>query len=158
MIEDDLTSCESAVREGFEEGGIRGIAYDRPIGQYQHKKWNGTCNVEVFLFKVYNVLTDWPEAHFRRRTWQSVEVAAMISTRTSDNPEYFIDTPSVIPPAISIRTFHSLFLRSSAVMMPKTLNTMIGTKATTSDGIAYKGWVSQRPTVTTKVKTTTTKS
>jgi 8-oxo-dGTP pyrophosphatase MutT (NUDIX family) len=78
MIEDDLTSCESAVREAYEEGGIKGKAYDRPIGQYQYKKWNGTCNVEVFLFEVYDVLADWPEAHFRRRTWLSVDEAAAL--------------------------------------------------------------------------------
>jgi len=76
LIEDDLTAQQSAVREAYEEAGIKGKAYKKSIGEYRYRKWLGTCNVEVFLFEVHDVLEEWPEAHFRQRAWLSVDEAA----------------------------------------------------------------------------------
>lgn len=75
IIEIGLSPADSAEKEAFEEAGIRGILYPNPIGEYQYDKWNGTCNVQVFLLEVEDVLEDWPEADFRIRRWTSVEEA-----------------------------------------------------------------------------------
>lgn len=66
IVEGSLTALESAVREAYEEGGIKGKAYKEAIGEYRYRKWSGTCNVEVFLFEVSEVLREWPEADFRQ--------------------------------------------------------------------------------------------
>ncbi len=76
IIEDDLTSLESAVEEAYEEAGIKRQSYKKAIGNYQYPKWDGNCHVEVFLFEVNEVLKEWPEAHFRQRAWVTVEEAA----------------------------------------------------------------------------------
>ena len=75
LIEENLTPRESAIKEAYEEAGVRGLVPLQPIGEYQYQKWRGTCNVEVFLLEVTDVLPEWPEAQFRRRAWLSVEEA-----------------------------------------------------------------------------------
>ena len=48
VIEKDLSPAESAVKEAFEEAGIRGRVSEIPLGEYQYQKWGGTCTVQVF--------------------------------------------------------------------------------------------------------------
>lgn len=78
LVEDDLTAQQSAVREAYEEAGIKGKVYKKSIGEYQYRKWLGICNVEVFLFEVHDELEEWPEDHFRERAWLSVDEAAKL--------------------------------------------------------------------------------
>ena len=86
IIEGKATPLESAVREAYEEAGIKGKAYGRAIGEYRYQKWGGTCQVKVFLFKVNKVLKEWPEVHFRQRAWVSVEEAVKrVSERALKN-------------------------------------------------------------------------
>ena len=86
IIEGEAASLESAVREAYEEAGIKGKAYSQAIGEYRYQKWGGTCRVKVFLFQVNEVLKEWPEAHFRQRAWVSVEEAVKrVSERALKN-------------------------------------------------------------------------
>jgi 8-oxo-dGTP pyrophosphatase MutT (NUDIX family) len=70
------TARDSAVREAFEEAGVRGTAGTEPIGSYRYHKWGGECVVEVFLLDVDDIVDHWPEHARRDRSWMSVEEAA----------------------------------------------------------------------------------
>lgn len=69
LIEDNLTPAESAVQEGYEEAGIKGIINPQTIGEYQYQKWEGICRVKVYPFEIQEILDDWPESYFRKRKW-----------------------------------------------------------------------------------------
>ena len=77
IIEPGLSAAESAVREAWEEAGICGAIRSVPVGEYQYAKWGGTCTVQVFLFRVDEVLERWPEAAIRGRIWVSPEEAGV---------------------------------------------------------------------------------
>lgn len=83
VIDPGSSAGESAAREAYEEAGIRGRLSDSPIGEYQYKKWGGTCTVKVFLLEVETVLETWPEASQRERRWMTIKDAA----RTVKEPE-----------------------------------------------------------------------
>ena len=76
IIEPELTAQTSAVKEAFEEAGIRGNISEQPIGFYLYHKWKGVCRVEVFLLEVTDVFETWPEADERDREWMNVAEAA----------------------------------------------------------------------------------
>ncbi len=75
VIELDLTPQASAVKEAYEEAGIKGIVKENKVGSYQYVKWGDICTVKVYLLKVTNLLTDWPEKDKRTRRLCSVEEA-----------------------------------------------------------------------------------
>ena len=75
IIEGDLSPQESAAKEAFEEAGVSGVVHTQMVGQYQYKKWGGTCTVKVYLLEVKETLDDWPEAFFRERKWVTVSQA-----------------------------------------------------------------------------------
>jgi 8-oxo-dGTP pyrophosphatase MutT (NUDIX family) len=75
IIEGGLSPEESASKEAYEEAGITGTVRSRMVGQYQYKKWGGTCTVKVYLLEVKEVMEDWPEAFFRDRQWVSISEA-----------------------------------------------------------------------------------
>ena len=75
LIEDGMSAAESAVQEAYEEAGIRGELHKTSVGYYQYQKWGGTCEVEVFLMAVTQLLNHWPEAYFRKRMWCSIDDA-----------------------------------------------------------------------------------
>jgi 8-oxo-dGTP pyrophosphatase MutT (NUDIX family) len=75
IVEPSMSPQESAIKEAFEEAGIRGHAAQTAIGVYAYQKWGGTCRVEVFPFEVTAELQDWPESEFRTREWMSLEDA-----------------------------------------------------------------------------------
>jgi phosphohistidine phosphatase len=68
IIEPHLSAAESAAAEALEEAGITGQVLAGVIGQYEYKKWHGTCQVQVFLMRVDAVLEHWQES-FRERRW-----------------------------------------------------------------------------------------
>jgi len=74
IVEPDLLPSESAVKEAFEEAGVRGKISDNSIGNYNQKKWGGLCNVKVYLMEVNVLLETWPE-DFRDRKWVSLDDA-----------------------------------------------------------------------------------
>lgn len=76
VVEKGSSARDSAVKEAFEEAGVRGHAGDAPVGTYRFVKWGDECTVEVYLLDVDEVLSRWPEALDRRRRWMSVSEAA----------------------------------------------------------------------------------
>ncbi len=75
IIEEDLSPEESAAKEAYEEAGVSGAVHPQMLGQYQYKKWGGTCTVKVYLLEVEEILEDWPESFFRDRQWVTIKEA-----------------------------------------------------------------------------------
>jgi phosphohistidine phosphatase len=72
IVEPGLTAAESASKEAWEEAGVRGFLLPFPLGIYQQQKWDGICQIEVFLFQVDVEAARWPESGLRQRQWFSI--------------------------------------------------------------------------------------
>lgn len=75
VIEQEISPAESASKEAMEEAGIEGILSSVPVGEYEYLKWDGICNVEVYLMQVTRIHRNWPEKSLRNRKWMSLEQA-----------------------------------------------------------------------------------
>jgi len=75
LLEPGLTPAESAAKEALEEAGVRGAVSPASVGTFAYEKWGGTCEVEVFLLHVEEVLDSWEEQQHRTREWLSVAEA-----------------------------------------------------------------------------------
>jgi 8-oxo-dGTP pyrophosphatase MutT (NUDIX family) len=69
--------------EAFEEAGLLGEVWDKPIGSYLSPKHLAsgevvTCSIEVYRMDVEEVLDDWPEKGQRERAWYALDEAAML--------------------------------------------------------------------------------
>jgi phosphohistidine phosphatase len=70
VVEPGMTPQVSAIKEAYEEAGVRGrITSEAEIGTYQYEKWGGICTVKVYPFAVIEILDEWPEADVRTRRW-----------------------------------------------------------------------------------------
>lgn len=76
VVDPGSTPEESALKEAYEEAGVRGEASSIQLGEYEYDKWGGVCRVKVYLMRVRSVLDDWPESAARERLWMTVETAA----------------------------------------------------------------------------------
>jgi 8-oxo-dGTP pyrophosphatase MutT (NUDIX family) len=76
VIEPELTAAASAVAEAWEEAGIRGWLHPVPVGHYRYRKWQGVCEVEVYLMSVEQLSESWPECDLRQRHWFPYQLAA----------------------------------------------------------------------------------
>jgi phosphohistidine phosphatase len=75
VVDLDATPIESAVKEAYEEAGVRGCAVEESVGSYRYRKWGGECVVEVFILEVTEVLENWPEESERTRRWMTPDEA-----------------------------------------------------------------------------------
>src|SRR5262245_58980462 len=82
-VEPDLSPAASARQEAWEEAGIKGHLDSRSLGGYEYQKYGNRYHVEVFLMEVEDQLSEWPEAHMRRRKWVNPAKA----TELVDEPE-----------------------------------------------------------------------
>jgi len=81
--EPGMTPAESAEKEAFEEGGVKGKAYDLCLGVYSYPKYmdDGTmipCLGMVYPLRVKTVVAKYPERHERRRKWFSPKKASSL--------------------------------------------------------------------------------
>jgi 8-oxo-dGTP pyrophosphatase MutT (NUDIX family) len=67
VIEKGMTAKDSALKEAFEEAGIRGLAFEDEIGIYEYEKWSGICEVKMYLMEVKEILDDWEDKETRKR-------------------------------------------------------------------------------------------
>lgn len=82
------TPAESALREAWEEAGVRGKVNGPCLGLYTYEKRlpgseTRPCAVLVYPVKVTNLLDRYPEAAQRKRKWMSLKKAA----QKIDEPE-----------------------------------------------------------------------
>lgn len=66
---------EAALKEAWEEAGLRGDILGASIGSYQYEKWGLDLTVTVYLMEVTSEADDWDEAHFRERSWAELPEA-----------------------------------------------------------------------------------
>ena len=66
-MEIHLSAQQSAAKEAYEEAGVIGSLSPQEFNKYQHKKWGGKMQVQVFLLEVTEILHDWPEMYHRNR-------------------------------------------------------------------------------------------
>lgn len=77
------TLAGAALREAWEEAGVRGAVQEAPVGTYVYDKLRKSgltvpCRVEVFRVVVTDLAPDWPEAKKRRRAWFPLAEAAAL--------------------------------------------------------------------------------
>tara|TARA_B110000977_G_scaffold190591_1_gene261577 strand:- start:3379 stop:3840 length:462 start_codon:yes stop_codon:yes gene_type:complete len=81
------TPMDAAATEAFEEAGVRGEIYPRPIGVFSYYKVRSQdelpCMAVVYPLKVKKILKRWPEDRERERKWVSRKKAAQMV----DDPE-----------------------------------------------------------------------
>lgn len=73
----------TAIREAYEEAGLRGRIVGRPLGCYQTAKNGGSVTVLALLMEVQRSESEWPEHATRERRWVSLEQASGLL----DNPQ-----------------------------------------------------------------------
>ena len=77
IVEPGMSAAESALREAWEEAGVRGTIRPNAVGSYRYRKWGKVCSVAVFVLDVEEVLETWPEHRLRERRWHApLEAAA----------------------------------------------------------------------------------
>ncbi|HVX59947.1 MAG TPA: NUDIX hydrolase [Pirellulales bacterium] len=74
-IDPGETYPETALKEAYEEAGLRGEIVGTPLGSYEYAKWGGQLRVTVVMMRVSEVLEHWLEARQRKRAWCSAEEA-----------------------------------------------------------------------------------
>ncbi|MDB0061637.1 NUDIX hydrolase [Octadecabacter sp.] len=76
------TPMDAAATEAFEEAGVRGKIYPRPIGVFSYYKVRSQdelpCMAVVYPLKVKKILKRWPEDRERERKWVSRKKAAQM--------------------------------------------------------------------------------
>ena len=65
----------TALKEAYEEAGLRGEIVGTPLGDYEYAKWGGQLRVTVVMMRVSEALEHWLEARQRKRAWCSAEEA-----------------------------------------------------------------------------------
>jgi 8-oxo-dGTP pyrophosphatase MutT (NUDIX family) len=73
IIEKGLSARQSALKEAFEEAGIKGILQPYPLGNFSYEKWGGICRVSVYPCEVMQESDEWPEMNVRERRWFSIQ-------------------------------------------------------------------------------------
>jgi 8-oxo-dGTP pyrophosphatase MutT (NUDIX family) len=69
------TVTDTALKETWEEAGLRGELEGPPLGQFEDFKWGRPLNITAYLMRVTKVEEKWPEMTVRRRDWVSVKAA-----------------------------------------------------------------------------------
>ena len=59
----------TAIKEAWEEAGLRGRVEGRLLGRYTYSKWGCTLTVGAYLMRVAQESKTWEEARLRQRRW-----------------------------------------------------------------------------------------
>jgi ADP-ribose pyrophosphatase YjhB (NUDIX family) len=73
FVDSDETPQEAALKEAWEEAGLRGRLVGDPIGSYEYEKWGYELTVAVFVMEVTGEEDDWDESRVRERKWWPVD-------------------------------------------------------------------------------------
>ena len=76
QIDPGHTAGEAALIEAWEEAGVLGALDPEPAGTYHYEKFGLDHHVTVFVMRVTDQKSDWPEQLDRRREWVPFETAA----------------------------------------------------------------------------------
>jgi len=81
LIDPGETPPETALKEAYEEAGLRGRIVGEPLGEYRYAKWGTMLTVTAFLMEVSQCENAWLEADRRQRRWASTDEAARMLDR-----------------------------------------------------------------------------
>ncbi|MFV0409412.1 MAG: NUDIX hydrolase [Paracoccus sp. (in: a-proteobacteria)] len=75
------SAAEAALREAWEEAGVKGTVHSQPLGRYRYAKrhrraMSTMLDVQVHLVDVEALADDFPEVHQRKRHWFPPQEAA----------------------------------------------------------------------------------
>jgi 8-oxo-dGTP pyrophosphatase MutT (NUDIX family) len=74
------THATTALKEAWEEAGLRGRLIGDPLGTYRYEKFGRSLVVMVYLMEVLEQYDAWQEAGIRERKWHSfTEAVSMLS-------------------------------------------------------------------------------
>ncbi len=69
LIDPGETPLETAIKEAWEEAGLRGELWVDPVGHYRYRKSGRLLSVVVFLMEVHLCEKRWAESNRRKRRW-----------------------------------------------------------------------------------------
>jgi len=72
------TPEKTALKEAWEEAGLKGRLIGDSVGSYEYSKWSGSFTVAVFVMEVLEQAPDWPEAILREHRWAPWDEAASL--------------------------------------------------------------------------------
>jgi 8-oxo-dGTP pyrophosphatase MutT (NUDIX family) len=75
FVDPGETVQQAALKEAWEEAGLRGRLVGDAIGSYKYTKWNLELTVAVFLMEVRAEEDKWTESRIRERHWTSLDEA-----------------------------------------------------------------------------------
>ncbi|NIP86972.1 MAG: NUDIX domain-containing protein [Planctomycetales bacterium] len=80
-IDPGETATEAALKEAWEEAGLRGTLAPTPLGNFSLDKEGATLEVTAWLLEVTSCEAEWPEADRRQRRWLSAPQARQLIDR-----------------------------------------------------------------------------
>lgn len=75
IVDPGETPEQSGLKEAWEEAGLRGEIVGQPVGRFADAKWGTDLEVQVYLMRVTDCQTEWPESGKRKRRWVSLQDA-----------------------------------------------------------------------------------
>ena len=81
IIDAGETREEAALKEAWEEAGLRGQIVGEPLGRYEDFKWGRPLDVAVVMMEVADWEDRWPEADVRERQWATADDAASLLSK-----------------------------------------------------------------------------
>jgi 8-oxo-dGTP pyrophosphatase MutT (NUDIX family) len=75
FVDPGETAEQAALKEAWEEAGLKGRIIGDPIGSYEYEKWELALTVSVYLMEVSSEDDKWEESRFRERSWLAVDDA-----------------------------------------------------------------------------------
>lgn len=75
FVDPGETDQQAALKEAWEEAGLKGKLTGDAVGSYDYDKWGYDLTVSVFLMEVSDEDDTWEESRFRERSWMPMDEA-----------------------------------------------------------------------------------
>ena len=75
FVDPGETVEQAALKEAWEEAGLKGRLVGAAVGSYEYDKWGFDLTVSVYLMEVSDQEDEWEESRFRERRWSPVDTA-----------------------------------------------------------------------------------
>ena len=84
-VDSGLNHAETALKEAWEEAGVRGRLIGDALGTYRYEKVGRPLTVMLYVMEVLECHDDWDEAGLRERMWASLDQAGSL---LGEHPAY----------------------------------------------------------------------